>query len=117
MSEFYEFEDTQESIQALKVKCANPSFWQKISGTARCNREELAIQQLNYTTAKIRYDQHISAIENQYDKAMLDLKNRQEREWRQLNQSFQEPQINQQQLQHPPHMNMQRPINDRDFGM
>lgn len=84
LSAFYDFENTQKSIQQLKVKCANPSFWQKLTGAAHRNREELAIQQLNYTQAQTRYHEYISSIENQRDKAILDLKSRQEHEWTQF---------------------------------
>lgn len=117
LSEFYELEDTKNAIQELENKCSNPSFWQKLTGATRHNKQLLAIQKLNYTQAKTRYHEHIAAIENQRDKAMIELKNRQQIEWKQLNQSLQEPQLNQQQRQYPPHIHMQNPINNRDFGM
>lgn len=82
LSKYYRMAEQKHEIDALRTKCENPSFWRKLFGMARRDRDRLEGMELTFANAQQRYDAQITALENERARTMGELKEAQRREWK-----------------------------------
>lgn len=81
LTAFYRLKERREQIAVLRGKCEKPSFWRKIFGIVRRDREELGVVEKNFADAKMRYEDRIHALQKQHARSLLALESVHKREW------------------------------------
>lgn len=77
LGSYYSLREQKEEIRQMEERCKSPSFWRRVTGLARKDRNRLQVLKLNYNSARMRYNERIGEIELQYTDSMLKLKERQ----------------------------------------
>lgn len=80
LEEHYRFEDQHMAIDALRQKTESPSWWRRLFGLARRDRERLENLEQSLADAKRRTEERMGAVEAERQATLAALKQRQELE-------------------------------------
>ncbi len=80
LSKTYKLEEQKETIRKLTEKTVNPSWWRKLFGMARRDRDHLEALQRGYDNAQMRVGERIAWLENDRKNSLEALNIRQARD-------------------------------------
>ncbi len=82
--EYYQIKEQEEEVEKLTAQESKKGLVAQISNALIKTKEKLDVAKANLESARARYSQRIKAMENEKEEALKELKERQVKEWTEL---------------------------------
>jgi len=82
LSEYYQLKEQKADIVRLKDSIKKPKWWRNILGLTKRDKLKLSEKVRTYEHSKYRYSERILTLENNFNRELEQLLDRQQKEWR-----------------------------------